>query len=94
MPRLPWTTISTIEAETECVLVTTQATLRDRRDRPRFVASAQTLWTDLQAADGLIGYELHASMLGRVDPLPSASAPASVRPARTATRSSTTVGLR
>ena len=65
MPRAPWTTISAIDSDTPCVMVKTEATLRHRRDLPRFVASARTLWSHLHDADGLVGYELQASILQR-----------------------------
>ena len=61
MPRLPWTAVSAVDPEAEYLMVTTQATLRRRRDLPRFAASAQTLWASLQQADGLIGYGFHTA---------------------------------
>jgi quinol monooxygenase YgiN len=62
VPSMPWTAISAIDCDDEYVVVATRFVVTRRHHIPVILAATQSLWAELQAADGLLGYALRGSL--------------------------------
>ncbi|HLM64475.1 MAG TPA: hypothetical protein VK306_09280 [Acidimicrobiales bacterium] len=62
MPKLPWTTIDTVEPETEVVVMASRLPLRRYRHIPGFMAATLRIRRQLAQSEGLVGYALDAQL--------------------------------
>jgi hypothetical protein len=65
VPRLPWTTIGTVDRAHDYFVMASRLPLARHRDVPAFLRATRDIRRQLARADGLLGYGLDAKLLRR-----------------------------
>ena len=62
MPKLPWSNVSEVPADTEVTIMGSRLPLRSYRHVPRFLRATQRIRRQLARSEGLVGYALDAEL--------------------------------
>jgi hypothetical protein len=65
MPALPWTTLASLDPDTECTVMASKLPLRSHRHVPRFLYRTILIRRQLAHTPGLAGYGLNADLRGK-----------------------------